>query len=548
MDSPFASDGLTRRALLRLAAAGAVAAGALPSVARGSRSVAPALDDVSVASPSPFAGDRRLLATVSPASADRDRAVLRFQLDRPARVQVEAVQVGQSGERSVWEASAKLQQGRHRFLWKPAPDLKPGTYVLRMTVEDSGRRRVYGMRRPAAPELARAPVVRVLGIEAAFDERSYSPGQDARLSVAADANALTLEILRSGPEQENTDRSDELRGVAVTEPRTHAWRSYRNRAGSIELKVGDWPSGLYFARLTAEDGRVGYAPFIVRPKVLGTSKVAVVLPTNTWQAYNFRDADGDGWGDTWYAGGSPPVDLDRPYLNRGVPPRFRRYDLPFIKWLHWTGKTPDYLCDEDIARLHNGDELRRAYDLVIFPGHTEYVTEHGYDIVERYRDLGGNLIFLSANNFFWKVERRDATLRRIDLWRRQGRPESALLGSQYRANDDGTRQGVFYVTAAEAAPWLWEGTGLKTGSTLGEYVGGYGIEIDATTEHSPPETKVLAVIPNLFGLGVHAEMTYYESPAGARVFAAGAMDFGGSATFWPVRRMLENLWQHLAQG
>jgi hypothetical protein len=547
MYDPFVPDPLTRRGLLRVAAAGAFAAGAVPGLARGSRNLAPALEALSVESAAPFAGDRPLLATVDPASAERDRAVLRFLLDRPARVLVEAVQVGQSGQRSVWEAQAQLPRGRHRFLWKPAPDVKPGTYVMRLTVEGSGRRRVYGQRRPLAPELARAPVVRVLGVEAAFDERSYAPGQRARLTVEAAADTLTLEILRSGPELENTDRNDELKGVAVTEPVTHAWQAHRHRPGSIELAVGDWPSGLYFARLTADSGRVGFAPFVVRPETLGTSKVAVVLPTNTWQAYNFRDTDGDGWGDTWYAGGSPPVVLDRPYLNRGVPPRFRRYDLPFIKWLHWTGKTPDYLCDEDIARLRDGDELRRAYDLVIFPGHTEYVTEHGYDVVQRYRDLGGNLIFLSANNFFWKVERRGASLRRVALWRQLGRPESAVLGNQYLANDDGTKQGVFYVTDATSTPWLWEGTGLGYGSTLGEFVGGYGIEIDATTEHSPPGTKVLAVIPNLFGLGKHAEMTYYESPAGARVFAAGAMDFGGSATFWPVRRLLENLWQHLIQ-
>ena len=49
----------------------------------------------------------------------------------------------------------------------------------------------------------------------------------------------------------------------------------------------------------------------------------VVLPTNTWQAYNMYDRDGDGWGDTWYAGGNPPVELDRPYRDRGVPPRFK---------------------------------------------------------------------------------------------------------------------------------------------------------------------------------------------------------------------------------
>jgi hypothetical protein len=32
------------------------------------------------------------------------------------------------------------------------------------------------------------------------------------------------------------------------------------------------------------------------------------------------------------------------------------------------------------------------------------------------------------------------------------------------------------------------------------------------------------------------------------VFSAGALDFGGSATFWPVRRMLDNLWRHMTSG
>ncbi len=42
-------------------------------------------------------------------------------------------------------------------------------------------------------------------------------------------------------------------------------------------------------------------------------------------------------------------------------------------------------------------------------------------------------------------------------------------------------------------------------------------------------------------------MTYYETAAGARVFAAGALDFGGSITFWPMRRMLDNLWHHMLE-
>ena len=79
-------------------------------------------------------------------------------------------------------------------------------------------------------------------------------------------------------------------------------------------------------------------------------------------------------------------------------------------------------------------------------------------------------------------------------------------------------------------------------------MGGYGIEIDADHARTrPPGTVVLARVTDLFGPGVSGEMTYYETPAGARVFAAGTLDFGGSATFWPMTRMLENLWQHMLQ-
>jgi hypothetical protein len=55
------------------------------------------------------------------------------------------------------------------------------------------------------------------------------------------------------------------------------------------------------------------------------------------------------------------------------------------------------------------------------------------------------------------------------------------------------------------------------------------------------------MVPNLFGPGLHAEMAYYETDAGARVFSAGALDFGGSVNLWPMRRMLENLWRHMTE-
>ena len=56
---------------------------------------------------------------------------------------------------------------------------------------------------------------------------------------------------------------------------------------------------------------------------------------------------------------------------------------------------------------------------------------------------------------------------------------------------------------------------------------------------------MLANIPHIFGPGKTAEMTYYTTAAGAKVFSAGVMNFGGSSLWPTVSTMLENLWTKL---
>jgi hypothetical protein len=521
--------------------AGGAGAALLSRVGPARAAFEPLLTSVRVASDGhPYAGDRAALATIG--GPGRRSARLHFTLNRRANVSLEVLQTGQGAvsEKSVPVATAALSEnetmfgpGSHTLDWVPPANLPPRTYILRLTATSTDGR-----------TQTEKTVVRLLGVDAAFAKRSVRPGDRVTLVTRTDAKSLSAQWLHSGPETEPNYANDVIKGIAMGAPLAVNWSGKASAPELIVLQVAaDWPSGVYFVQLTADDGRVGYAPLVVRP-AKPQSRVAVVLPTTTWGAYNFHDADGDGWGDTWYARWKTNrADLTRPNPNRGVPYRYRSYDVAFQHWLARTGKNVDFYADEDLEAFPGPAALRAAYDLIVFPGHTEYVTSRLYDLIEGYRNAGGNLMFLSANNFFRRVDRHGHAVELIDEWRDLGRPESGLLGVQYDAGDRGQRRAAFIVTGAEAAPWAFVGTGLANGNTFGLY----GIEADQPAAASPLGLQVLAVIPNLFGPARSAMMTYYEHASGARVFSAGVLDFGGQVLLWPqTTQLLENVWARLA--
>jgi hypothetical protein len=57
--------------------------------------------------------------------------------------------------------------------------------------------------------------------------------------------------------------------------------------------------------------------------------------------------------------------------------------------------------------------------------------------------------------------------------------------------------------------------------------------------------QVLAEIPNLLGPGLTAQMTYYETADGAKVFSAGAFSLAGSIRQKAVARLVENIWARM---
>jgi len=170
------------------------------------------------------------------------------------------------------------------------------------------------------------------------------------------------------------------------------------------------------------------------------------------------------------------------------------------------------------------------------------VSAHEFGLIRRYRDLGGNLMFLSANNLFWKVVFHGHKMRRVGEWRNLGSPEAAVVGVQYVASNYGAQQAP-YVADTAGAPWAFAGTGLNTGDRFGRY----GYEIDMRSPATPPGTVLVGSIPDLMGPGRTAEMTYYETPSGAKVFAAGALNFAASIDQPAVARLLDNVWARLSR-
>ena len=484
----------------------------------------------------PFVGDTRQLATVSPnGDGFRERAIVRFRLDRAATLRMQVVATGQARGpgRIVWRTERALTAGPRRLVWAPGRATPGRTYRLQFVVRGRTGSRVYGFEQRG--RRTSGLVVRVLAVDVAFLQRSFARGAKAApVSIATDARTIRLQFLSYSALA--GARDPKTNAVAMTPPVRLDWRGNGNAPHVVGVgRSGSWPSGLYFLRVRAADGRTGYAPLILRPRRLGEHRVAVVLATNTWQADNLADTNGDGWGDSWEVSRAVPrVDLRRAYLGGGLPYRFRDWDLPFISWLSRTGKQADWFSDDDFAGIRSGDALRRAYDLIVFPEHEEYVTKHAYDVIRRFRDLGGRLMFLSADNFSWKVRREGPFLRRGGQWRNLGRPEAALIGVQHIAS--GRKERPYVVQGAIGEPWVFAGTGLVNGSAFGHY----GIAVDARAQSSPPATVVLARLQHAAG-----EMTLYRTPAGAKVFAAGAIDFAASIGLPAVSRLVDNVWARL---
>src|SRR2546430_1208239 len=160
-----------------------------------------------------------------------------------------------------------------------------------------------------------------------------------------------------------------------------------------------WVSGYYLARLVRTDGtqagESGRVPFIVRPPAWARPRILVVVPVNTWEAYN-------AWGgkNLYYnsSSGHHPathVSFNRPFLGRGV---IFLYEYQLVRFLERQGYDVGYVTDLDVDR--DPSLLRRAR-MVIVAGHGEYWSATERLALEAAANHGVNVIFTGANNGYW---------------------------------------------------------------------------------------------------------------------------------------------------
>jgi len=414
--------------------------------------------------------------------------------------------------------------------------LRDGSYLVTVCYKDSGRLLpAQGVARPGAAEasvrrppwrrtgcLARPRVVRIERLTAMVDSAaSYQPGSRPPLVVSADEGRAQVEL-----QQDCSGR----------------------RFPGQDLPAGLAP-GLYHYVATDPQGDEFRAPVVVRAgrpleKPLPHTAL-VVWPYLTWRAYNAYDVDLDGRPDSWYQfWRQRRVSLVGAILPNGVEDDHEAA-RPFSRWLCSGGKRVQSITDVELRRLPL-DTLRR-YSAIVFPGHTEYYEPETYDLLRRYRDRGGNLVFLQANPFYRQVrlDREHNAVVMTDYDAREGRSDFALTGVGYDGCCFPRARAAPYAAATgrdyERVRWLFRGTGIGPGELFGLAAS----ESDRIDPGLTPRDHVVAaqaVIEGKHGV-INAAMVWSRAGRGSS-FATGNYTFlrmGRGLT----NKLLDNVWRKL---
>jgi hypothetical protein len=247
-----------------------------------------------------------------------------YRTDAP-RPRVVASFPGKAGSRyGRWEG---------RVAGKPAA---PGTYLIVARVRDSAGNVGAVPQTIRTAKVLRGPLpgragVTVRAIAAQTTLEPVVGGDLVRVDVDAGGQPFKWSIRRAG--------------------RSRAIDRGTGRGRLLRVRAPFGRSGVYLIRVQTADGATTI-PLVVQAQT--RQKVLVVLPAITWQGLNALDDDGDGVPDTLDRTGRARE--NRAFAGEGLPPGFRRNELPLLTFLDRMGVSYDLTTD--LALVHgNGPPL-----------------------------------------------------------------------------------------------------------------------------------------------------------------------------------------------
>lgn len=304
----------------------------------------------------------------------------------------------------------------------------------------------------------------------------------------------------------------------------------------------DWPSGVYLGRLTTlpdwprvkDPFRVpvtskpcwqSYVVFIVRDD--RPADILFQCSDNTWQAYNRWPNNYSVY--THPKGNQGPwadVSFDRPYgreaqytgivndpLTVGSG-EFLPFEFPLAYWLEEHGYDVTYCSNSDMLSPDRGLQCK----VFISVGHDEYWDIRQFRSVEKMRDEGVNLLFLSGNSVCWVTPLRASS---------SGAPNRIMFrGGPYGGDNEYAKN-----RQAKHGPFPEHGPdeGLLMGARNVEPVNGGGDWICAQPDHwmfDGTKMRKGDYIPGLIGWEYHGQPAT-EIP-GLEIVGAGTAWVGGT--------------------
>ncbi|MCS6319039.1 MAG: hypothetical protein H8K05_14945 [Nitrospira sp.] len=332
----------------------------------------------------------------------------------------------------------------------------------------------------------------------------------------------------------------------------------------------EWLSGVYLAKLTStSSGKQSYIIFVLREDDR-PSDMLFQSSVTTFQAYN-------NWGGkSTYPSNSRDeqwarkVSFNRPYAasqhprggsgtgagefltamsihpTRSLSTAGWEYNM--VRWLERNGYDVTYSTDID---THSRTDFWKGHKAWLSVGHDEYWSQDMRRHVEGARDQGVGLVFFPANTCYWQIRLEPSTItgeanrtmvsyKEVALtedpyaldgdpsndhlitvqWRDQpvNRPEHLLLGVMFETVPV---EGDLVIT--QPAHPLFKGVPWSSDHRL---PGLLGYEIDRAFPKGPVGLEILAHSPYpRDGQVVYGDMSLYQAPSGAHVFATGTIQW-----------------------